>query len=79
MSGKPLVLRERVLRDIDDAVERYMAQAGTAVALDLVDVLEGALRQISEQPESGSRRYAHELDIPSLRFRPTEKFPYLVL
>lgn len=78
MSGKPVILRERALRDIDEAVEHYLAEAGPAVALDLVDALEGILRQISEQPASGSPRYAHELDIPSLRFRPIGKFPYLV-
>ena len=78
MSGKPVVLRARALRDIDEAVEHYLAEAGAAVALDLVNALEGALRQISEHPTSGSPRYAHELDIPSLRFRPTGKFPYLV-
>ena len=66
------------MRDIDEAVEHYLAEAGAAVALDLVDALEGTLRLISEQPASGSPRYAHELDIPSLRFRPTGKFPYLV-
>ena len=27
---------------------------------------------------SGSPRYAHELDIPDLRFRTVGKFPYLV-
>jgi len=78
VSGKPVVLRARALRDIDEAVEHYLAEAGAAVALDLVDALEDALCQISEQPASGSPRYAHELDIPSLRFRPTGKFPYLV-
>lgn len=78
MSGKPVVLRARALRDIDEAVEHYLAEAGAAVALDLVDAIEDALRQISEQPASGSPRYAHELDVPSLRFRPTGNFPYLV-
>ena len=78
MSGKPGVLRERAHRDIDEAGEHHLAEAGPAVKLDFVDALEGALRQISEQPTSDSPRYTHELDIPSLRFRPTGKFPYLV-
>ena len=62
----------------NETLEHYLAEAGAAVALDLVDALEGALRQIREQPASGSLRHAHELNIPSLRFRPTGKFPYLV-
>ena len=78
MSDKPVVLRERAQRDIDEAVEHYLAEAGEAIALDFIDALEDARRRISEQPEGGSPRYAHELDIPGLRVRPIGKFPYLV-
>ena len=78
MSGKPVVLRERARRDIDEAVEHYLAEAGPAVPLAFVDALEDAFRLVGEQPAAGSPRYAHELDIPGLRFRPTGKFPYLV-
>ena len=78
MSGKPVVLRERARRDIDEAVEHYPAEAGAAVALDVIDALEDAIRQVGEQPGSGSPRYAHELDIPGLRFRSAGRFPYLV-
>ena len=77
MSGKPVVLRERARRDIDEAVEHYLAEAGEAVALDFIDALEDARRQIGEQPATGSPRYAHELDIPGLRFRTVGKFPHL--
>ena len=68
VSGKPVVLRERARRDIDEVVEHYLAEAGEAVALDFIDALEDARRQIGEQPASGSPRYAHELDVPGLRF-----------
>ena len=78
MSGKPVVLRERAQSDIDEAVEHYLAEAGPSVALAFIDALEDALRRIGEQPAAGSPRYAHELDIPGLRFRPMGKFPYLV-
>ena len=54
-----------------------MAEAGLAVALDLVDALEDACRRISEQPAGGSPRYAHELDIPGLCFRIVRRFPHL--
>ena len=78
MSGKPVVLRERARRGIDEVVEHYLAEAGEAVALDFIDALEAARRQIGEQPTSGSPRYAHELDIPGLRFRTVGRFPHLV-
>ena len=78
MSGKQVVLRERAQRDIDGAVEHYLTKAGAAVALDFIDALEETHRQIGAQPATGSPRYAHELDIPGLRFRTVKRFPYLV-
>ena len=78
MSGKPVVLRERAQRDVDEAIEHYLAEAGPAVALAFIDAVEDTRRRIGEQPATGSPRHAHELDIPGLRFRPVEKFPYLV-
>ena len=78
MSGKPVVLRERARRDIDEAIEHYLSEVGAAAALDFVDALEDACRQIGERPASGSPRHAHELDLPGLRFKSAGKFPYLV-
>ena len=67
MSGKPVVLRKRARRDIDEAV-----------GLAFIDALEDACRGIGEHPATGSPHYAHELDIPGLRFQRAGKFPYLV-
>ncbi len=78
MSGKPVVLRERARRDIEEAVDHYLAEAGPAVTLSFAGALEDVHRRIGQQPENGSPRYAHELDIPGLRFRSVGKFPYLV-
>ena len=78
MSGKPVVLRERARRDIDEAIEHSLAEAGPAVALAFIDAMEDTRRHIGEQPASGSPRYAHELNVPGLRFLPAGKFPYLV-
>ena len=78
MSDKPVVLRERARNDIDDAVERYIDEAGPTVAFAFVDALERPLRGIGEHPAAGSPRYAQELEVPCLRFRPAGKFPYLV-
>ena len=78
MSGTPVVLRERAGRDIDEAVEHYLAEAGEAVAPAFIKALEDARRRIGEPPASGSPRHAHELDLPGLRFLTIRKFPYLV-
>ena len=78
MNGKPAVLREQARRDIDEAIEHYLSEAGPAVALKFIDALEDTLRQIGEQPASGSPRHAHELEIPGLRFCSVGGFPYLV-
>ena len=56
----------------------YLAEAGETVALDFVEAMEEVVQGICEQPGSGSPRYAHDLDIPGLRFRAVGKFPYLV-
>ena len=55
-----------------------MSEAGAPRALEFIDALEEACRQIGERPASGSPRYAHELNIPGLRFRSVGKFLYLV-
>ena len=78
MSGKPVVLRERARRDIDEAIEHYLSEAGPALALDFIDALDDTRRQIGLRPASGSPRLAHELDIPGLRFQSVGRFPYLV-
>ena len=66
------------MRDIDGAVEHYLTETGAAVALDFIDALEETHRQIAAHPATGSPRYAHELEIPGLRFRAVKRFPYLV-
>ena len=68
MSGKPVVLRESAKHDVDEAVDRYFGDAGESVALDFIDALELTRRRVSKRPTSGSPRYAHELDVPGLRF-----------
>jgi toxin ParE1/3/4 len=74
----PVVLRERALRDIDEAVDWYRVHAGTAVAMRFVDALERAVASIATHPRAGSPRYAHELDLPGLRTVTVADFPHLV-
>ena len=74
MSAKPVVLREQAHNDINDAIEHYLTEAGPAVTLTFVDALENDLPEIGMRPKSGSPRYAHELNIPDLRFRAVGRF-----
>lgn len=77
MTTRPVVLRERAQRDVEEAVEHYLAEA-SAAALDFVDALEAAFRLVGEHPGAGSPRHARELDLPGLRSRLVTGFPYIV-
>lgn len=72
---KPEVRSALADQDILAAVDFYLSEA-PAVASRFIDALEHAVRHIETHPESGSPRYAHELDLPRLRFWPLERFPY---
>ena len=78
MTRKPIVLRERAQRDVDEAVERYLAEAQSTVALAFIDALEEAFRHMGEHPAAGSPCYALELNIPGLRSWVVGGFPFLV-
>jgi toxin ParE1/3/4 len=78
MTAKPVVPRELARRDIDQAIDYYLQEAGDRVALRFIDAAEAAFRAIAQSPAAGSPRYAHELGIPGLRSRQLRRFPYLV-
>jgi toxin ParE1/3/4 len=74
---KPLTRRELADSDVLEAIDDYLAHAPEAVP-GFIDALERAYRHIQSQPGSGSPRYAHELNLPGLRFLVCEHYPYLV-
>jgi toxin ParE1/3/4 len=78
MTAGPVVLRERSLRDIEEALDWHRVHAGAAVAVRFVDSLERALASIATHPSAGSPRYAHELDLQGLRMVTVADFPQLV-
>ncbi len=78
MPARPVRLRERAAVDIDRAVDHYLAEADTDVALRFVEAVERAIGQIGRSPHSGSLRFSYELEIPGLRVRPLARFPHLV-
>jgi toxin ParE1/3/4 len=71
-------LRERAATDIDRAVDFYLAEADSDVAMRFVDAVERTVGQIGRSPHSGSLRFSYEVEIPGLRVRPLARFPYLV-
>ncbi len=78
MKSKRPISRPQASRDVDEAVDYYLREAGVDVALGFVDSLETAYRHLSRHPQTGSPRYAHELDLPGLRMWPLKAYPYLI-
>ena len=75
---KPVVPREQVTRDVDEAVAYYLNEVNEAVALGFIDALEKAYGHIARHPATGSPRYAHELNLPGLRAWPLTRYPYII-
>lgn len=78
MTPKLVVLRVAARRDIDDAVDHYMAGAGRKTALRFIDRVEEAFLHVAMSVESGSPHHGHELNLPGLRSWPVRSFPYLI-
>jgi toxin ParE1/3/4 len=74
---KPVVRRAKVDDDIRQAIGYYQENAPEYTER-LIDAIEETFRHISQNPGIGSPRYAHELDLPGLRFWICNRFPYLV-
>ena len=78
MTAKPVVPRELANRDIDDAIACYLSENAEPAALGFIDALGQAYAHIARHPATGSPRYAHELNLPGLRFWPLAHHPHLV-
>jgi len=75
---KSVVPREQANRDIDAILLYYIGNEAPAAASGFIDQLEQAFTHIARQPATGSPRYAHELNLPGLRFWPLTRYPHLV-
>jgi toxin ParE1/3/4 len=75
---KPVIARELANSDIDEIVAYYLGESAEQAALGFIDALENAYAHIGCYPATGSPRYAHELNLPGLRFWPLTRYPYLV-
>ena len=76
-TSQPLVRRARADADVLEAIDHYLVES-SAAALGFVDALEAAYAHIRRAPATGSPRYAHELNLPGLRFWSLKRYPYLV-
>lgn len=74
---KPAIRSALAGADAEAALDWYMEEAPHMAAL-FINALEKAIARVERNPGVGSPRYAHELDIPCLRFWPLTKFPYAV-
>lgn len=78
MKAKPVIPRELANRDVDEALDHYLSEGATQAALGFIDALSRAYAHIARHPATGSPRYAHELNLPGLRFHPLARYPHLV-
>ena len=78
MKRKSVDLRRAAQRDIDEAIDFYVAQTAHDAAHRFIDEVERALDHLSRHPESGSPRYAQELGLAGLRHWPVAGYPYLI-
>lgn len=78
MTNKSIVPRELARRDVEAAVDYYILEAGTEVALGFIDALEAAYDLIARHPETGSPQYGYELGLPDLRSISLKRYPYIV-
>ena len=75
---KSIVPRQLANRDIEEAIDHYLAEATAKVAQGFVDELEKAYAHIARHPATGSPRYAHQLALADLRFWRVGRYPFLV-
>lgn len=78
MRSKPVVPRELANRDVDEAIAYYLDQGEPQAALGFIAALEKAYAHLARFPQSGSPRYAHELNLPGLRCWSLADYPFLI-
>lgn len=78
MKVKPVVARVLANHDIDEIIAYYLGESAEHAAFGFIDALELAFAHIGRHPATGSPRYAHELNLPGLRFWPLTRYPHLV-
>ncbi len=78
MKFKPVIPRKLANWDVDEAIAHYLSEGAEPAALGFIDALELAYAHIARHLDTGSPRYAHELNLPWLRAWRLTRYPYLV-
>lgn len=78
MRSKPVVPRELANRDVDEAIAYYLDQGAPQAAMGFIAALEKAYAHLARFPQSGSPRYALELNLPGLRCWSLADYPFLI-
>ena len=78
MKRKLVIPRQQAEQDVDDIVAHYVAENAQDAALGFIDELERAYDHIGHYSASGSPRYAHELNLPGVRYWSLKTYPYLI-
>lgn len=78
MSAKTVIPREQANRDVEEALAYYLNDGAETAARGFIDSLEQAYGHIARHPATGATHYAHELNLPGLRFWPLNHHSYLV-
>ncbi|TAM52529.1 MAG: type II toxin-antitoxin system RelE/ParE family toxin [Paraburkholderia sp.] len=78
MKSKPVIPREIVRQDINEAISYDLEEGAAQAALGFIDALEQAHSHLARHPDMGSPRYSYELDIPGLRSWPLKRYPHLI-
>jgi toxin ParE1/3/4 len=79
MTIRPVIPRDRAIQDVEHAIGYYLDEGAAHAASDLIDALQAVYRLIGLHPGIGSPRYGYELDVPGLRGKALEHFPFTVL
>ncbi len=78
MKAKPVIPRAQASADVESALDFYLLEGATDVALGLIDALEQTYAYLSRNAATGSPRYGHELGLAGLRAWPLSDYPFLV-
>ena len=78
MKLKPIVPRSQAHRDVEEAIDPYLAENAEQAALGFIDSLQKAYAHIARHPATGAPCYGHALNIPGLRCWPLTRYPYLL-
>ena len=55
MTAKPVIPRERAVRDVEEILDYYLAEGSELAATGFIDALERAYAHIGEHPATGAR------------------------